>query len=40
MRKVQETKKINTRTVDDPKWLNLGVTCSEEETLHYIDLFK
>lgn len=40
MRKVQESQKINIRTIDDPKCLNIGTTCSEEETLQYIHLFK
>lgn len=33
LRKVQETKKIKIETIDHPRYLNLGVTCLEEETL-------
>ena len=39
LRKVQETKKMNIGTIKDPKFINLGDTCSEEETLQYI-LFR
>ena len=40
LRKVQETKKVNIGTTKDPKLLNLGITCSKEETMLYIDLFE
>lgn len=29
MRKMQETKKLNIGTIDDPKYRNLAVTCLE-----------
>lgn len=38
--KVQEAKKVNIGTIDDPKFINLGVNFSEEETLQYIELFR
>ena len=39
-RTIQETKKVNIGTTEDPNLLNLGVSFSEEETLQFIDLFK
>ena len=39
-RKVQETKKVNIRTIEYPKLINFWVTYLEEETLLYIDHFR
>lgn len=39
-RKVQEIEKLNIKTIEDPKFMNLEVTFSEEETLQYIYLFR
>lgn len=39
-RKVQEIKRINIGTSEDPKMLNLGVTCTNEETREFVKLFQ
>ena len=40
LRKVHKINKVNIGIVDDPKFINLTVTCSEEETLQYIEIFR
>ena len=39
-KKVQETKKGNIKTMDNPKLLNLGIFCLEEENFQFVELFK
>jgi len=40
VRKVQETQKINIGTLDSPKYINIGTSCTIEEIDQYTLLFK
>jgi hypothetical protein len=40
IRKVQETRKFNIGTDSSPKYVNLGVDCTNEEVDQYVALFK
>ena len=40
IRKFQETYKINIGTVESPKYINLGASCTKEERDKYTHLFK
>jgi hypothetical protein len=40
IRKVQETQKINIDTLDSPKYINLGTSCTSKETDQYTQLFE
>jgi len=37
---VQETQKINIRTEESPKYVNLGTDYTQKESYQYISLFK